>query len=102
MSRHSDNEALIGQWTPYAQDLYDLLIATFSNGQRGLADLEALQSTSGLSSIEFVDLLQYTAQVSFLAMIYRRGILISWFLGIKQSCQLQILRLYKDHSTRQL
>jgi dipeptidyl-peptidase-3 len=41
------------------------LIATFCDGQRGLADLEALQSTSGLSSSEFEDLLQYTAQVPF-------------------------------------
>ncbi|KAJ3503498.1 hypothetical protein NLJ89_g8405 [Agrocybe chaxingu] len=51
-----------GQWTPQAQDLYDLLILTFSNGQGGLVDLVALQSASGLSAEEWEDLLQYTSQ----------------------------------------
>jgi len=52
-----------GQWTPQAQDLYDLLILIFSDGSgRGLADLDALQKNSGLSDTEWEDLLQYTIQ----------------------------------------
>ncbi len=53
----------LGQWTPYARDLYDFLVATFSNSQGGLADLETLNSASGLNSTEWEDLLQYTSQV---------------------------------------
>jgi len=52
-----------GQWTAQARDLYDLLIATFSNDQGGLADLKGLQNASGLTSDEWDALLQYTAQV---------------------------------------
>ncbi|KAF8964677.1 aflatoxin-detoxifizyme [Flammula alnicola] len=52
-----------GQWTPQAQELYDLLILTFSDGQGGLADLDALQKAAGLTSSEWEDLLQYTTQV---------------------------------------
>jgi len=53
----------LGQWTPQAKDLYDLLILTFSDasGQR-LADLDLLQKSSGLSATEWEDLLQYTVQ----------------------------------------
>ncbi|KAF6765196.1 aflatoxin-detoxifizyme [Ephemerocybe angulata] len=36
------------QWTPQAKDLYDLLIATFSTGEKKLADLQSLQQSSGL------------------------------------------------------
>ncbi|PPQ86247.1 hypothetical protein CVT25_005576 [Psilocybe cyanescens] len=52
-----------GQWTPQAQDLYDLLISTFSGEKGTLADVEVLQKKSGLSSTEWEDLLQYTSQV---------------------------------------
>ncbi|PPQ66069.1 hypothetical protein CVT26_010811 [Gymnopilus dilepis] len=46
-----------------AQDLYDLLILTFSNEQGGLADVEALRKTSGLAANDWDDLVQYTSQV---------------------------------------
>ncbi|KAJ8589717.1 dipeptidyl-peptidase III [Rhizopogon salebrosus TDB-379] len=50
------------QWTPQALRLYDLLILTFSaNGK--LADLGALSQKSGLSSEDFDQVLQYSAQV---------------------------------------
>lgn len=60
------NQITTGQWTPQAQNLYDLLIATFSNDRDGLADLGALQKNSGLDPTEWEDLLQYTAQVHLL------------------------------------
>ncbi|KAJ7774615.1 peptidase family M49-domain-containing protein [Mycena maculata] len=50
------------QWTPLATQLYDLLILTFSSEGK-LADLQALQQKSGLSTEEFHDLLQYSTQV---------------------------------------
>lgn len=51
-----------GQWTPQAQQLFDLLILTFSaNGK--LADLEALKKRSGVSQQDFDDALDYTSQV---------------------------------------
>ncbi|KAF8903038.1 aflatoxin-detoxifizyme [Mucidula mucida] len=50
------------QWTPQASDLYDLLILTFSKDGK-LADLDALQRTSQVSSEDWDDLLQYTSQV---------------------------------------
>ncbi|KAJ8463391.1 hypothetical protein ONZ45_g17600 [Pleurotus djamor] len=52
-----------GQWTPQAQDLYDLLILTFSNAESKLADLSQLQSSSELSTEEWDALLQYVIQV---------------------------------------
>ncbi|KAF8910937.1 aflatoxin-detoxifizyme [Gymnopilus junonius] len=52
-----------GQWTPQALDLYDLLILIFSSEQGGLADVDTLQKTSGLTPTEWEDLLQYTSQV---------------------------------------
>ncbi|KIM49127.1 hypothetical protein M413DRAFT_406383 [Hebeloma cylindrosporum] len=53
-----------GQWTPQAQDIYELLILTFSDASgRCLADLDLLQKSSGLSAAEWEDLLQYTIQV---------------------------------------
>lgn len=51
------------QWTPQAKDLYDLLIATFSTGEKKLADLQSLQQSSGLEKGEWDSLLQYTIQV---------------------------------------
>lgn len=66
--RFSNKE--LGQWTPQAQKLYDLLIAIVSSNDRaGLADLEALKKNSGLDSTEWEDLLQYTAQVPFSSKI---------------------------------
>lgn len=60
-----------GQWTPYACDLYDLLIATFSNGEKvpRLTDLGALQAKSGLDDEEWEAILQYTIQVIFYLII---------------------------------
>ncbi|KAH9484285.1 Dipeptidyl peptidase 3 [Psilocybe cubensis] len=52
-----------GQWTPQAQDLYDLLITIFSGENGSLANVDALQKKSGLSTTEWEDLLQYTSQV---------------------------------------
>ena len=52
-----------GQWTPYAERLFDLLILTFSHGGK-IADLESLKRKSALSDQAWDDLLQYTIQVS--------------------------------------
>ncbi|KAF4615358.1 hypothetical protein D9613_003051 [Agrocybe pediades] len=52
-----------GQWTAQAQDLYDLLILTFSDGKDSLADLAGLQKASELNATEWEDLLQYASQV---------------------------------------
>ncbi|KDR81604.1 hypothetical protein GALMADRAFT_239656 [Galerina marginata CBS 339.88] len=52
-----------GQWTPQAQGLYDLLVLTFSNEQGDIANLDALQKTSGLNASEWEDFLQYSSQV---------------------------------------
>jgi len=52
------------QWTPDAQALYDFLILVFStNDGKSLADLEALKSKSDLGNKEWVQLLEYVAQV---------------------------------------
>ncbi|RXW15063.1 hypothetical protein EST38_g10793 [Candolleomyces aberdarensis] len=51
------------QWTPEAKDLYDLLIAIFSDSDKKFADLSGLQKASGISSQGWDDLLQYTIQV---------------------------------------
>ncbi|KIK54670.1 hypothetical protein GYMLUDRAFT_48591 [Collybiopsis luxurians FD-317 M1] len=58
------------QWTPYAIDLYDLLVLTFSDNGK-IADLTKLQSASGLSSEEWEDLMQYTVQVLSNLVNYR-------------------------------
>ena len=52
-----------GQQTPQAQDLYDLLISTFSTDQGKPCNLEALREQAGLSENAWEDLLQYTTQV---------------------------------------
>ncbi|KAG8907167.1 hypothetical protein FRB99_005139 [Tulasnella sp. 403] len=52
-----------GQWTQYAQRLYDLLIVTFSTPTKTITDLKALQTKSGLSDEEWKYLVEYTAQV---------------------------------------
>jgi len=51
-----------GQWTPYAESLYDLLILIFSDRGK-LADLEGLKQKSALPPQAWDDLLQYTIQV---------------------------------------
>ncbi|KAF5392065.1 hypothetical protein D9757_003299 [Collybiopsis confluens] len=58
------------QWTPFAELLYDLLILTFSDSGK-LANLARLQSSSGLSSEEWEDLMQYTVQVLSNLVNYR-------------------------------
>ncbi|KAF9532974.1 aflatoxin-detoxifizyme [Crepidotus variabilis] len=52
-----------GQWTEEARDLYDLLIATFSDSKGGLSNFDNLKKEAGLNETEWEDLLQYTAQV---------------------------------------
>ncbi|KAG8954151.1 hypothetical protein FRC04_000371 [Tulasnella sp. 424] len=53
-----------GQWTDYAQDLYDLIIATFSDADKKiLTDLDALKKSSGLTDEEWQWTLEYAAQV---------------------------------------
>jgi dipeptidyl-peptidase-3 len=67
---HIDIRTSAGQWTPQAQDLYDLLVLMFiDDSGQGLADLDALQKSSGLSATEWGDLLQYTIQACW---IYKR------------------------------
>ncbi|KLO18539.1 aflatoxin-detoxifizyme [Schizopora paradoxa] len=50
------------QWTPFATDLYDLLIAIFSDDGK-LANVDELKSKSGLSDDEWHSLLMYSSQV---------------------------------------
>ncbi|KAG9013863.1 hypothetical protein FRB93_000244 [Tulasnella sp. JGI-2019a] len=53
-----------GQWTPYAQRLYDLLILIFSkNDKKTIADLKTLQNKAGLNAEEWKDFTEYSAQV---------------------------------------
>ncbi|KZP31688.1 aflatoxin-detoxifizyme [Athelia psychrophila] len=59
-----------GQWTPQAQNLYDLLILTFSDHGKPV-DLAALQKKAGLTDEEWEDLLQYTTQVLSNLVNYR-------------------------------
>ncbi|KAJ3997264.1 aflatoxin-detoxifizyme [Lentinula boryana] len=58
------------QWTPEANELYDLLILTFSHDGH-LADLETLRSASRLTPNEWEDILQYTIQVLSNLVNYR-------------------------------
>ncbi|KAH6918593.1 dipeptidyl peptidase III [Coprinopsis sp. MPI-PUGE-AT-0042] len=51
------------QWTPQAKDLYDLLIATFSTPNKELTDLDKLKKASGLSDLDWDDVIAYTTQV---------------------------------------
>ncbi|KAI0054058.1 aflatoxin-detoxifizyme [Auriscalpium vulgare] len=52
---------ILGQWTPYTEKLYDLLILTF--GQNGaLVDLDVLKQKSGVTDEEWEDALQFTSQ----------------------------------------
>ncbi|KAK2466923.1 hypothetical protein APHAL10511_001181 [Amanita phalloides] len=59
------------QWTPYAKDLYDLLVLTYSTDQGVLTDLKALKASSGLTPEDWDDLLQYTTQVLANLVNYR-------------------------------
>ncbi|KAG8958231.1 hypothetical protein FRC00_002926 [Tulasnella sp. 408] len=55
---------IAGQWTDYAQDLYNLIILTFSDGdKKALTDLDALKAKSGLNDDEWQWTLEYAAQV---------------------------------------
>jgi dipeptidyl-peptidase III len=52
----------LGQWTPYTERLYDLLILTFSeNGS--ITDINALKEKSGLSGDEWDRILEFASQV---------------------------------------
>jgi dipeptidyl-peptidase III len=54
---------ILGQWTPYTERLYDLLILTFSeNGT--LTDMNALKEKSGLSQDEWDCVLEFASQVN--------------------------------------
>ncbi|KAG8924473.1 hypothetical protein FRC02_010405 [Tulasnella sp. 418] len=53
-----------GQWTTYAQELYDLLILVFSQkGAKKITDLESLKKRSGVSDEDWILVIEYTAQV---------------------------------------
>ncbi|KAI0273622.1 aflatoxin-detoxifizyme [Gloeopeniophorella convolvens] len=53
---------ILGQWTPYTEKLYDLLILAFSeNGT--ITDVDTLKEESGLSTEEWDGVLEYTSQV---------------------------------------
>ncbi|KAF7304876.1 Dipeptidyl peptidase 3 [Mycena kentingensis (nom. inval.)] len=49
------------QWTPFATDLYDLLILTFSDAGK-LADLDQLKQKAGISDADFEAISQYASQ----------------------------------------
>ncbi|TFK19126.1 aflatoxin-detoxifizyme [Coprinopsis marcescibilis] len=59
------------QWTPEAKDLYDLLIATFSDKNKSLTDLSKLHKASGIPDNDWDDLLAYTVQVLSNLVNYR-------------------------------
>jgi dipeptidyl-peptidase-3 len=55
----------LGQWTPFTERLYDLLILTFSeNGT--IANVNALREKSGLSEDEWDYVLEFASQVKSL------------------------------------
>ncbi len=54
---------ILGQWTPFTEKLYDLLILTFSeNGT--ITDIDALKEKSGLSEDEWDRVLEFASQVN--------------------------------------
>ena len=58
------------QWTAEAQTLYDLLILIFSaHDGKSLTDLDELKSKSGVNDEEWVQLLEYVAQVGTLLLL---------------------------------
>ncbi|KIM28659.1 hypothetical protein M408DRAFT_329404 [Serendipita vermifera MAFF 305830] len=52
-----------GQWTPQARDLYDMLVATFSNADGSCVDLDKLKEDSKVSDDHWKHAITYTAQV---------------------------------------
>lgn len=59
------------QWTEYAQDLFKLMLLTFSSAPAKLADLEAIQSKAGVSKEEWTFALEYAAQVTSILTNYK-------------------------------
>jgi dipeptidyl-peptidase-3 len=57
---------ILGQWTPFTEKLYDLLILTFSeNGT--ITDINTLKEKSGLSDDEWDRVLEFASQVIVLS-----------------------------------
>jgi hypothetical protein len=86
-----------GQQTPQAQDLYNLLISTFSTDQGKPCDLEALREQAGLSADAWEDLLQYTIQVrirNFPTIVVNTEPTL--LPGVEQPRQLQVLWVHKN------
>ena len=52
------------QWTPFAADIFDLLVLVFSKDGK-LVDLNQLKAASTVSEEEWTWLMQYTTQVYF-------------------------------------
>jgi len=82
---------ILGQWTPYTEKLFDLLILVF--GENGtITDVDALKEKSGLSTDEWDRLLEFSSQViaypSARAAAPRQSIGLTDNLGIVQSCKL--------------
>lgn len=57
---------MIGQWTPYAQKLYDLLVLVFSKSDAStkITNLKSLQERAKLDDETWKHLVDYAAQVS--------------------------------------
>lgn len=86
----------IGQWTPHATDLYNLLILIFSDGDKTkLGDLEALRTASNITAQDWEDLLQYTTQACHATFFWR--VYITLATGFEQPRELQVFRLHQDH-----
>jgi dipeptidyl-peptidase-3 len=54
---------ILGQWTPFTEKLYDLLILTFSEDGT-ITDINVLKEKSGLSDDEWDRVLEFASQVS--------------------------------------
>jgi dipeptidyl-peptidase-3 len=53
----------LGQWTPYTEKLFDLLILVFcENGT--ITDVDTLKEKSGLSTDEWERVLEFASQVT--------------------------------------
>ena len=53
----------MGQWTPYTEKLFDLLILVF--GENGtITDVDTLKTKSGLSTDEWERVLEFASQVT--------------------------------------
>jgi dipeptidyl-peptidase-3 len=55
---------ILGQSTPHAARLYDLLVLLFSDADGKFADVHALREKAAVGADEWEALLQYTSQVS--------------------------------------